>query len=237
MTELTNYNNEALIENLMSRGGESAVFNTDRLCSDTLWRSHSAAMAMLRYAMEMIGRSETRIAEQQERIKQLEALAITDELTGLLNRRGFYAEMAREMARLNRRRGASGLLLLVDMDGFKQINDTYGHAAGDACLRLVADNLVGCVRREDAAGRLGGDEFAVLLSGADADKGPVLARRIASRINRLKLRWGHEEIALNASVGVRVFDAQDRIEGVFSDADDLLYDDKRSRVKALEHVA
>lgn len=237
MTELTNYQSAMLSDIMINPDIESAVCNADRLDSETLWRSHSAAMAMLRYAMQMIHHNEIRIATQQERIDQLEALAMTDELTGLLNRRGFYAEMEREMARLRRRKGASGLLLLVDMDRFKEINDTFGHAAGDACLRLVADNLVGCVRREDAAGRLGGDEFAVLLSGADADKGAVLASRIAGRINRLKLRWGHAEIPLHASVGVRVFEDGEDIEAVFSDADTLLYDDKRSRVKALEHVA
>ena len=92
----------------------------------------------------------------------------TDELTGALNRRGFEARAADELARA-RRTGAELGLVLLDLDHFKVVNDTQGHQAGDELLRRVGATLAGVLREHDALGRVGGDEFAVLVPSGEAD--------------------------------------------------------------------
>src|SRR4051794_2915904 len=99
--------------------------------------------------------------------RELGLASRTDHLTGALNRRGFHERVQAEMARASRS-GDPLSVVLVDLDGFKRVNDESGHAAGDELLRWVAGRLGAGLRPSDAAGRLGGDEFALLLPGLDA---------------------------------------------------------------------
>jgi GGDEF domain-containing protein len=117
------------------------------------------------WALAAVADSEKRMAILQARIDYLEGLSMTDELTGLLNRRGFAGQLGRALAAA-RRSGPHGALLICDLDGFKAVNDQHGHAMGDAVLRHVTQLLMQHVRRTDAVARLGGDEFALLLVGA-----------------------------------------------------------------------
>ena len=120
---------------------------------------------VLDWAMATVAEAEQRLATLQARIEYLESLSVTDELTGLQNRRGFLVQLDRTLATA-RRGGPHGILMLCDLDGFKQINDRYGHLVGDEVLCQIGSLLARHVRRSDTVARLGGDEFAVLLVGA-----------------------------------------------------------------------
>ena len=122
----------------------------------------------------LVGVFRTRV---DQLVEQLARSAATDPLTGLANRRAFAERYAWEQAR-RARDGADGALLMLDCDGFKARNDTYGHAAGDLALQRVAAAIAQNVRTIDTAARLGGDEFAVLLGAAEADTALAIADRI-----------------------------------------------------------
>ncbi len=170
------------------------------------------------------------IAEQRERIAHLESLTMTDELTGLLNRRGFYSLFRREMSAARRHGGSGGgVLVLIDLDGFKRINDTHGHLAGDAYLRQVARLFAGAVRQEDAVARLGGDEFALLLTNTDANRGAARARDIADAAAGHCVRWNNADLPVRFSFGVQPYGSGDREEEVIRLADSRMYRDKANR--------
>lgn len=174
------------------------------------------------------------IAEQRERIAYLESLSMTDELTGLLNRRGFFSHFRREIAAARRQRAkgngkGGGVLVIIDLDGFKRINDTHGHMAGDAYLRQVARLLVGAVREEDVVARLGGDEFALLLTNTDAACGSARARQIATAACRRGVQWNNADLPIRFSFGVQSYGADDREEEVIRLADSHMYSNKAGR--------
>jgi len=135
---------------------------------------------------------------------RLDRLAVTDELTGLANRRGLEREAERRLARMTRAAGNSpaGALLVMDLDRFKQINDDYGHAAGDEALRTVARLLRARLRAEDLAARLGGEEFVVLLPRPDLDAAAGLAERLREELQQLPLGLPGAPPPLTASWGV-----------------------------------
>jgi diguanylate cyclase (GGDEF)-like protein len=143
---------------------------------------------------------EARLAEHAARLDHLESLSVTDELTGLHNRRGFRQELAKALARADRD-GETGLLLLVDLDHFKPINDTYGHGAGDAVLVAVGRVLDAAVRQNDATARLGGDEFAVLLSNADPVAVQPRVLRLRTALSQLVVQYHGATIPVRATLG------------------------------------
>jgi diguanylate cyclase (GGDEF)-like protein len=168
------------------------------------------------------------IAEQTRRIAHFERLAVTDELTGLLNRRGFEAEINRTMAGAQRYR-EKGVLLYIDLDGFKPINDTFGHAAGDAVLKLVANLLTGNVRETDFVGRLGGDEFAVLLTRTTWEDGLGRAEAFDALVNAASLEWNGQQISVRASFGFQTYGPDDDLRQILNSADTAMYVTKRAR--------
>lgn len=130
---------------------------------------------------------------------ELEQLAMTDSLTGLLNRRAFDALLLREMQRC-RRTGADVGMILVDIDRFKDVNDTYGHGEGDAVIRQTGEVLGNGTRAGDALARYGGEEFAILLLDASPDQGMALAERLRASIEQMVV--GPKKIRVTASLGV-----------------------------------
>ncbi|HZQ80082.1 MAG TPA: GGDEF domain-containing protein [Acidimicrobiia bacterium] len=120
---------------------------------------------------------------------QLQRAACFDALTGVMNRRSFEADAAREIGRVARHGGRFSLGML-DLDGLKAINDTLGHAAGDARLRALGTALRTTTRREDSAYRIGGDEFAVLLPGASADQARRVLARVGQAAGLARFSWG-----------------------------------------------
>ena len=110
-------------------------------------------------------------------------LSSRDALTGLANRRQFEMVLAREIDRVARA-GEPALLLLLDIDHFKRVNDTHGHAAGDLVLKAVSQALLECVRPMDTVARIGGEEFAIVLPNCPPAFGPTVAERMRKRVQR-----------------------------------------------------
>jgi diguanylate cyclase (GGDEF)-like protein len=152
--------------------------------------------------------------------------AVTDELTGLANRRRFLAQLDAEVAR-SRRSGSPLSIVLSDLDDFKQVNDRFGHEAGDTALRAFAEILREAVRDVDVPVRLGGEEFAVLLPDTDLGGAANLAERIRSALAAAEIESGPDRIHVTASFGVSCFPAAVAAEDLLVDADRRLYDAKR----------
>ena len=128
-------------------------------------------------------------------------LSLKDHLTGLANRRHFRAVLEREIDRVTRS-GEAALLLMLDIDHFKQINDTYGHLAGDVVLQSVSRTLSACVRPMDTLARYGGEEFAVVLPACQAGFGKVVAERIRRAVANTPVRISPSvEVNVTISIG------------------------------------
>jgi diguanylate cyclase (GGDEF)-like protein len=153
---------------------------------------------------------------------QLKELAHTDELTGLTNRRSFFASS--EIA-LNAASEASDTLalLIFDADYFKQLNDTYGHATGDAALQFITEKLESSVRSSDLVCRLGGEEFAVLLPGMSEPLASKLADRILEKISGQPMFLDNKIIEMSVSCGVADTNVSYEMTALFKAADDALY--------------
>ena len=166
------------------------------------------------------------ITEARERI---ENLAQTDPLTGLLNQRMFNEVWQREH-RASERGGGSYALLMIDMDKLKEINDTFGHEAGNSAITLVARCLQRSIRNSDHAARFGGDEFAVLLSGASPDIAEAVVKRVRHNVNKTTLDLRSRMIRCSVSIGVVNYpkDGRDMRE-LMSIADRKMYRDKELR--------
>ena len=138
----------------------------------------------------------------QALIDQLVDLSSRDALTGLANRRTFELALAREVDRVARS-GEPALLLMIDIDHFKRVNDQYGHTAGDIVIRAVAQALTDSVRPMDLAARIGGEEFAVLLPNCPAAFGPQVAARVRQRVARssVALPPAGTPVSVTVSVG------------------------------------
>jgi diguanylate cyclase (GGDEF)-like protein/PAS domain S-box-containing protein len=161
------------------------------------------------------------VTEQRMDERRLRHLADHDPLTGLLNRRGFSRVLQRQIAHV-RRYGVSSALLLLDLDGFKAVNDGLGHPAGDRVLQDVARLLHATLRETDVIARLGGDEFAVILPGETPEQAAVVASKIVDCVRAAEL--GVVDQRVTASVGVAAFgrDVCDP-DDVLSEADSAMY--------------
>ena len=178
-----------------------------------------------------------RLVEADDKLKEyaaeMERLATTDSLTGILNRRRFLSlgEQERERAR---RYGRPTSLLLLDIDHFKVVNDTHGHAAGDAALRALAEACVAVLRTSDIFGRLGGEEFVAVLPETPPPTAAEAAERLRQTIEDLVVRSEGNTIRLTVSIGVASVRPEDEsIEQALRRADTALYEAKdlgRNRV-------
>ena len=139
------------------------------------------------------------ISERKRLENQLQQIADRDALTGLFSRRRFQEELDREVSRA-RRHGRPGALLLLDLDGFKQVNDSFGHAAGDELLTRIGNALRNILRDSDVLARIGGDEFALILPDTDI-AGCARCRRQADR-RRARIRLGHPRRSPRGSDGL-----------------------------------
>ena len=169
------------------------------------------------------------ITERKELQERLEQMAQFDMLTGLPNRRMFLDRLAQTVAVANRSGQRFGLLF-IDLDGFKRINDLYGHEAGDRVLKTVAARLSACIRISDAAGRIGGDEFTVIMGTLThySDAGQVAEKILQALRRPITLPNGQQD-SIGSSIGISVFpeDAQDG-DGLLATADDAMYEVKRT---------
>ena len=139
--------------------------------------------------------------------QRIHQLAFFDALTGLPNRAMFRSNAERALSQMERDH-QSGAVLFVDLDRFKQVNDTQGHAAGDALLREVAQRLGECVRAQDGIGRLSGDEFVLLLHGVSLEDAEAKAKQIVHVLADTYLLWEGRHFPLTASIGLVGIDAE-----------------------------
>ncbi len=164
-------------------------------------------------------------------IRRSEALyqqANYDDLTGLLNRTSFSFQLARKVAHV-KRTGKTGVLIYLDLDGFKKVNDSEGHSAGDQLLKVIAKRIEKSVREEDIVARLGGDEFAIALDEFTDDSHLVsFLQRVLGDL-AIPVRAGKLEISIQASMGVCVFPRDgNSVEGLLKNADIAMYRAKQS---------
>ena len=165
------------------------------------------------------------VTETKNLEKRLTNLAHTDSLTGLLNRRHFEDESRRQLEFIARY-GPGAALFLFDIDRFKTINDTEGHAAGDAALKKVADAMDARVRKTDICARVGGDEFAILFPGVDRAQAASLAESLLDSI-RSSSDGGP---TTTSSIGIALFDPTEPVplETLMGEADEAMYQAKRA---------
>lgn len=137
----------------------------------------------------------------QALVDSLVDLSSRDALTGLANRRSFEMALAREIDRVARA-GEPALLLALDIDHFKQVNDTHGHASGDLVLKAVAKALLDCVRPMDMVARVGGEEFAIVMPNCPAAFGEAVAERVRRRVEAMPVPIGpSQQIRVSVSIG------------------------------------
>jgi len=163
-----------------------------------------------------------------EKLAAAEALADRDSLSPVFNRRAFLRELHRTMSEVERYK-SSAAVLYVDLDGFKALNDSYGHAAGDAVLRQVGMLLLDSVRESDVVGRLGGDEFGIILNRASAEEAHAKATSLNAKVNSAVIL--HEGMAhrIRASFGVHAIALVEDPETAIARADEAMYADKYAR--------
>jgi len=175
--------------------------------------------------MEEVETLRREIEQSRQRISYLEQLADQDTLAPIANRRAFVRELSRIMA-FAERYGTASSLIYFDVNDLKPINDTHGHAAGDAVLMQVAETLLGNVRESDVVGRLGGDEFAVILSQADEDQAVEKAADLVRRIEGQTLDWNGTDIAINVAHGTYTIRGGDSAQEALAAADRAMYERK-----------
>lgn len=169
------------------------------------------------------------IRSHRERESLLREVASIDHLTGVRNRREFFVDASRALA-ASRRAGQPASLVLLDVDNFKRVNDTMGHAAGDRLLSLVGEHLRGQLRQTDIFARYGGDEFVVLLPGMDTVAAWPLAERLRMRIAedapRVIAEAGGTAAPCTVSIGIAGYQEGEGLEHLIARADEALYEAK-----------
>jgi len=208
------------------KGGERAILEYQIVCADgqVKWisekyqaiRDDAGRVVMLEGIMDDI-------TDRKRSEERLAFLAQYDVLTGLPNRALFYDRLRQAVVRARREQNMVGLLFL-DLDRFKQINDSLGHAAGDRVLKVVADRLKGFLREVDTIARLGGDEFTVIIEGVtDVEQVASVAEKIKAALGEAVVLDGHDML-ISASVGITLYpkDAED-IENLIKNADIAMY--------------
>jgi len=154
--------------------------------------------------------------------ERIQRQATTDGLTGLANHKTFYEVLEKELWRL-RRYGGQISLIMVDIDNLKQINDAYGHRAGDKAIRQISRTIKECIRQIDTAARYGGDEFAVILPNTALGDANGVAERMVDAVSRSPVSWRRDLIHVSISVGLGQYDAESNPEDITSRSDQALY--------------
>ncbi|WP_085580724.1 MULTISPECIES: bifunctional diguanylate cyclase/phosphodiesterase [unclassified Pseudomonas] len=159
--------------------------------------------------------------------QQLEFQAVTDPLTGLLNRRGFYQTVENLLLR-GERSDSAWVLMYLDLDGFKRVNDSLGHDAGDRVLRWVSEQLKACLRPFDILARMGGDEFTALLDLEFPEQAAKIAEKLIERVSICQQIEGMD-VTLGASIGIATYpDCGNSVDGLLRASDIAMYEAKRA---------
>lgn len=211
--------------------GHAHQFGGDRSFDDSSEDGHFEHAAIVAKLMAAAAETERKMAAQARRISELEALSYTDELTGLFNRRGMTEAVNRALSAAQRHNETGGLAYL-DLDGFKAINDKFGHEAGDMMLRAAADVIRAQVRTTDTAARLGGDEFAILFAKGDPSALRAKAERVRIVLMNTWIDLGSAKVTIRASLGFAQYRPGMTRDRLIAAADSAMYADKRTRKAA-----
>lgn len=177
-----------------------------------------------------------RLQEQQRSFSELKQRAERDPLTGLLNRQTLFEFSSKEISKAQRV-GHSLSLLLIDIDDFKTINDTFGHIAGDQLLKEFASVLSGSTREYDIVGRYGGDEFVILLPSTNHQQAARVAEKIIQAVNQKEFAFRGQQMTTSPSIGVATYDhlpekhnysGRTGLTAMIECADNALYEAKKS---------
>ena len=224
------------VHTITSQGINAFLHPMTLIEDDLISVDRAHLLKILHKAVKRIEMMEVELAESKNKIQKkdayilaLQSLLTTDELTLITNRRGFFDHFEHELDRVHRDVSKGGVLMMIDLDNFKTINDTYGHGAGDEALRLVAKTLSAYIRKMDCVARLGGDEFVVLFANADRDHCLDRAQKLARKLNRLVLRHDGNRIGIKASLGIKSYGKGDSVTSVLGSADAAMYDNKNNR--------
>jgi len=187
------------------------------------------AIDSVEQALSLLHDAEELIRAQEDQIRELKKYALTDTLTGLLNRTGFLGALRRELVIARRTEKRAGLLILLDLDSFAQVNDMYGHDAGDNCLQTVANVLINEVRSSDYVARLESDSFALLLPQISMKAAGARLETIDRALNNRVMHSRAHAIPLKASFGFAVLQETETPETLLMAADKRLYTSKARR--------
>lgn len=198
------------------------LFFEDRLLLDLVFTSViviTVGWPLAHYFMRQQG-------ELRKMTARLRRAVRFDDLTGLSNRKTFISEATALIGFARKDRGA-GALLFLDVDRFKSINDTFGHAVGDRVLKSLATAIRGCIREGDLAGRLGGEEFAVFLVDADREEARRISERIRLTVREIAGGLGLDDRVITISIGLAMHSPREDIDETLKQADHNLYAAKR----------
>ncbi|WP_426014710.1 GGDEF domain-containing protein [Caulobacter sp. DWR2-3-1b2] len=187
--------------------------------------------AALKTLMVEIDDLRAEVGRLKFKLNEAQGLADMDVLAPVLNRRAFLREIKR-VAAFAQRYGSPASLVFFDLDGFKSVNDRFGHAAGDEALKAVAERLLANVRETDVVGRIGGDEFAVLLVQADQQTAMAKADTLAAAVSGTPVQFGEWSAPLHISYGVREIEPGADPEVALAEADASMFLRKRTRKEA-----
>nr|WP_294846755.1 diguanylate cyclase [uncultured Sphingomonas sp.] len=176
--------------------------------------------------LEEIARLRGEVTRLEGKVEELDHLAHRDALLPLANRRGLMRELETLIAR-HERHATPGAILFIDLDGLKVLNDSFGHAGGDAALLHIAQHLADGTRATDCVARLGGDEFCVLLDHADEQSAIDTADRLVHRIADHEFVFQGFPLTLSVAIGMTLIESGDTVESILARADQAMY-----RVKA-----
>jgi diguanylate cyclase (GGDEF)-like protein len=196
---------------------------------------HNEILQMAQHVLGAARNSNMCITEQKKKINVLERDCITDSLTEVLNLRGFETELHRALS-FARRNKTHGALIFIDLDDFKSVNDTHGHAAGDAVLRKVAQVLNEHVRDTDYVARIGGDEFAVILNDTTHDGSYHRMNSLHWAINHTSIDWQGYGLSIQASLGYEVFGPTDQEADILNLADKAMYAMKSQKTASMQYA-
>jgi len=210
---------------------------SDEAGLESLEKGASDYLVKGKFSEDMLLRTIRYSLERKRLEQQLVHLASHDPLTGLLNRRPFEEAVVRAIARANR--GTPSALLLLDVDNFKLVNDTLGHAAGDDVLVRIGQLVQKQLRTEDVLARLGGDEFAALLEGADMREAEIVAERVRRAVEDYPFSFDLET-SPTLSMGLAEIDGKQETRTLVNRADAAMYEAKnqgRNRIMCYQAAA
>ncbi|MFH1076518.1 MAG: GGDEF domain-containing protein [Pseudomonadota bacterium] len=191
------------------------------------------ALSLLEQAMSNLQELGDEVKNLEEKSTAIFRLSLHDDLTGMLNRKGYEQEISK-IWHIFERYGAPFSLILIDIDNFKSINDTAGHRAGDKTLQKISGKIKKVFRTVDITARYGGDELAVILPNTGIESTTISAERLRKEVNKTNIKHQGKRLSLSISIGVATAKTGDSIATLFERADNALYRAKNSGKNQLQ---